>query len=64
MSSLHTKVYGSAGKVHSAMRTLGSYNKAPMKKLGSYNSPVKRLGVYNGITTGKSNIHQEIYPKY
>ena len=46
------------------MRTLGSYNKAPMKKLGSYNSPVKRLGVYNGITTGKSNIHQEIYPKY
>ena len=64
MSSSHTKVYGNAGKVHSAMRTLGSYNKAPMKTLGSYSSPVKRLGVYNGTSTGKMNSHAEVYPRY
>jgi hypothetical protein len=62
--SLQARVYGSSGKISSTMKTLGSYNKAPMRRMGHTNGTIKKLGVYNGTTTGKSNLHQEIYPRY
>lgn len=59
-------------KVHSAKKhgsiygsKIGHYNNAPSKLLGSYNTPVKMLGHYQGISSGgKSNIHSELYPKF
>ena len=62
--SLQQRVYGGNGKINSTMRTLGSYNKSPMRKLGHTNGTMKRLGVYNGTSTGKMNSHAEVYPRY
>ena len=41
-SSLQQRVYGASGKGNSTTKTLGSYNKAPMKRLGHTNGSVKR----------------------
>ena len=61
--SLQQKVYG-GGKGASTMKTMGSYNKSPMKRLGHTNGVVRRLGTYTGSNSGKNNLNQEMYPKY
>lgn len=62
--SLQHKVHGGSHKPSSVMKTLGSYNKTNMRKLGHYNGVVKRMGVYNGVSTGKSNLWHEVYPRH
>ena len=62
--SLQGRVYGSSGKGVSNAKTLGSYNKSTTKKLGHSNGVIRKLGVYNGSSTGKSNLNAEMYPKY
>jgi hypothetical protein len=60
--SLQTKMYGGHRHSSTVVRKLGSYNGAPVKRLGHYNGPVKRLGVYTGAGASKNNLNMEIYP--
>jgi len=60
--SLQTKIYGSHRHASTVTKKMGSYNGAPLKRMGHYNGPVKRLGFYNGAGASKSNMNMEIYP--
>lgn len=61
--SLQMKVYG-GGKTSSTMKGLGSYNHSLSKRLGHTNGTIRKLGLYNGTSTGKTNSIKEIYPHY
>jgi len=60
--SLQTKIYGGHRHSSTILKKFGSYNNAPVKRLGHYNGPVKRLGVHTGTGASKSNINMEVYP--
>ena len=62
--SLQTKIYGGQRHSSTIAKKFGSYNGAPLKKMGHYNGAVKRLGIYNGSGSSKSNLNMEIYPHY
>ncbi len=61
--SLQHRVYGGKSGA-STLKTMGSYNKSPMKRLGHTNGVIRRLGTYNGSNTGKNNLNAEIRPRY
>jgi len=64
MKSLQEKVYSAKKGGAAYGNKIGHYNNAATRMMGHYNTPVKMLGHYNGLTGGgKSNIHNEIYPK-
>ena len=62
--SLQTKIYGGRRHSSTVVRKFGSYNGGALKKIGHYNGPVKRLGIYNGSGSSKSNLNMEMYPHY
>ena len=61
---LQAKVYGGHRGGNAAVKTMGSYNGAPVKRLGHTNGAIKRLGHTSGMGGGKSNLVAEMYPKY
>ena len=62
--SLQNKMYGNHRHTSTITKKMGSYNNAPLKKMGHYNGPVKRLGFYNGTGASKSLVNMEMYPHY
>lgn len=63
--NLQSRVYGTQRRQASMMKRAGNYNNPPMRKMGSYNHQVKRLGVYNGIGGGSNiGVMTEMYPRY
>ena len=65
MAALQDKVYSSKKYGSAYGSKLGHYNASPGKVLGSYNTPVKMLGHYNGLSSGgKSNLHMELRPRF
>ena len=61
--SLQTKIYGGHRHSSTVLKKIGSYNN-PVKPLGHYTGAVKRLGVYNGVGGSKHNLTGEMYPHY
>ena len=62
--SLQTKIYGGHRHSSTLLKKAGHYNNAPIKQMGLYNHPVKRLGVYTGVGSSKNNLTSEMYPHY
>ena len=60
--SLQAKMYGGSRFGSSTNKRMGSYNQAPMKKLGHSNGTIKRLGQNQGSSSGR-NPMMEMYPK-
>jgi hypothetical protein len=52
--SLQTKMYGSHRHASTVTKKMGSYNGAPLKRMGHYNGPVKRLGFIMELVLAKA----------
>ena len=61
---LQAKVYGGNRGGNAGTKKLGAYNGGAAKRLGHTNGAIKRLGHTNGMSSGKSNLVAEMYPKY
>ena len=62
--SLQSKMSGVHRHSSTVFKKMGSYNHVPMKQMGKYNNPVKRLGVNTGVGSSKNNLIGEMYPHY
>jgi hypothetical protein len=61
--SLQTKIYGGHRHSSTTLKKMGSYN-APVRRMGTYNHAPKRLGVYTGVGGSKNNLNMEVYPRH
>ena len=51
---LKSKMSGVHRHSSAVFKKMGSYNHVPMKQMGKYNNPVKRLGVNTGVGSSKN----------
>ena len=62
--SLQEKIYGHHKHSSTLLKKMGSYNGAPLRRMGHYNSSPKKMGSYNGVGAHKTNLTMEAYPRY
>ena len=62
--SLQEKIHGHHRYSSTLLKKMGSYQGAPLRRMGFHNNKPKMLGHYNGAGEHKSNISMETHAHY